>query len=50
MIDDLKTITCPKCGEKAKEVIHAEKNIRRGWYCTKCQHFEKALFRERKVV
>ena len=50
MIDDLKTITCPKCGEKAKEIIHAAENKRRGWYCESCHHFEKTILRETKVA
>jgi len=50
MTEVLKEIKCPKCKAPAKEVINAEQNIRRGWYCTACQHFEKAILREIKVA
>jgi len=46
---ELEEIYCPKCGKIAKQVILAEKNIRRGWYCDHCEHFEKAIFRERTL-
>ena len=46
----LDKIPCPKCNETAKEVIHAEKKIRKGWYCERCKHFETAIHRERKVA
>lgn len=45
--EDLTTIPC-KCGGIAKEVIHAELNIRRGWYCP-CGIFVAAIGRERIV-
>lgn len=45
----LDKIPCPKCNESAKEIIYAEKNIRQGWYCEKCTHFEPAIYRERKT-
>ena len=38
---------CPKCGQPAKEVIHAEQQRRKGWYCPACQHFDPAIGRER---
>lgn len=46
---DLTTYTCVHCGEKAEQVIFAEKNIRVGWYCKNCSHFEKATGREVKM-
>ena len=49
-MDDLRTITCPKCGNKAKEIIHAAENKRRGWYCESCKHYEIAILREKKVA
>lgn len=50
MNDDLKTYPCGKCGEKASEVIYAEKKTRVGWYCAKCSHFEKTIGREKKLA
>ena len=46
----LKTRPCEQCGAPAMEVIHAEKQIRKGWYCPLCQHFTRAIFRERVVA
>ena len=46
---DLAVRTCPRCGAGAKEVIYAEKHIRKGWYCTNCGKFEAALGRERRL-
>ena len=45
----LATKPCEKCGAEAQEVIHAERKIRRGWYCPACRHFDKAIFRETKT-
>lgn len=45
---NLTTYDCP-CGQKAREVIWAEKKIRRGWYCRHCGNFIKALARERVI-
>lgn len=44
--EDLKTFACP-CGQEAVEVINAESHYRRGWLCTACGEFHKALGRER---
>ena len=46
---DLAVRTCPRCGAGAKEVIYAEKQIRRGWYCANCGKFEPAIGRERRL-
>lgn len=46
---NLTTHPCPYCGGEAGEVIFAEGNIRRGWYCVVCKHFISALMRERKI-
>ena len=46
----LEYIWCPCCSShKAREVIHAEKMIRKGWYCSRCKHFDSAIGRERLV-
>ena len=45
---DLTTFPCP-CGQAAREVINAESNYRRGWYCSGCGEFHKAYGRERIV-
>ena len=37
------------CGAKMHEVIHAAENMRRGWLCIECLHFERAIYRERKI-
>lgn len=37
---------CPKCEGLIPEVIYAEKGIRRGWWCHRCKHFERAIWRE----
>jgi len=42
-------IDCPNCGKPATDVIHAESNTRKGWYCDHCHHFETAIGRERIV-
>lgn len=43
----LDKIACPKCGDKAGQVVHMETKVRRGWYCGTCLHFEPAVNRER---
>jgi hypothetical protein len=48
--NEMSHIACPKCAAKAEEIIHAEKNKRVGWWCRVCDHFEKTIFRERKVA
>lgn len=45
----METIPCPKCGYKATQVINAEAKVRKGWYCPRCKHFERAIARERKI-
>jgi hypothetical protein len=47
--NNMSKIYCPKCGGPAEEIIYAEKNIRKGWYCKPCKFFIKAIFRERVV-
>ena len=44
-MDDLSKRLCA-CGSIAKEVIHAEANKRRGWYCAKCRVMIVAIGRE----
>jgi len=48
-MDNLKTIYCPECGAVAQEVIHAALEVRVGWYCAACGHFETTIGRERLV-
>jgi phosphoribosyl-ATP pyrophosphohydrolase len=48
--EGLDKIPCPKCNEEAIEIIHAAVNIRAGWWCQSCDHFEKTIFRERKLA
>lgn len=40
---------CPNCTQPMSEVLHAARNIRRGWYCAPCKVFERAMFRERVI-
>lgn len=47
---EMSRIPCPKCAKQAEEVINAEKKVRVGWWCTVCNHFEQAIYRERKVA
>lgn len=47
--ETLEQMDCFTCGGKATEVIFAEERLRVGWYCPKCQGFEKAIFRERTL-
>lgn len=54
--DDLTEKPCP-CGGVAKQVIThmtpdgkmLARPMRRGWYCEKCQAWEKAILREMRV-
>lgn len=48
MTDDLSVVPCPQCGHPAKEVVHAEVNLRHGWYCPHCILLINAIARERK--
>ena len=43
---DLSTNVCPKCEETSEEVLNMETRKRVGWYCLKCEYFEKAILRE----
>jgi len=45
----LETKPCAACGKPATQVIHAETETRRGWYCPACGSFETAIGRERMV-
>ena len=47
---EMSHIQCPKCKNKAEEIILASENKRVGWRCRVCHHFEKAVLRERKVA
>jgi|GEM_PF-2676917 len=47
---DLTRNRCGSCSAVAVEVIHAEKNVRRGWYCSQCKKFTPAIGRERLVM
>lgn len=47
---EMSRIPCPNCDKQAQEIIHAEQNIRVGWWCQACNHFHKAILRERKVA
>lgn len=49
MSSELSKIICPKCGQVAQQVIHAETSVRKGWYCAHCHHFEPAILRERRI-
>lgn len=46
MSDDLSTNVCPKCKETSEEVLNMETQKRVGWYCLKCEYFQKAILRE----
>ena len=41
---------CPECKSKAEEIILASENKRVGWWCRTCNHFQKAILRERTVA
>jgi len=45
----MREIYCPNCQKTATEVINAETQTRKGWYCEHCEHFEPAIGRERQV-
>lgn len=47
---EMSHIKCPACGKGAEEIINAEEEKRVGWWCPACNHFEKAILRERKVA
>jgi hypothetical protein len=47
---DLTRNLCGSCSSVSVEVIHAEKNVRRGWYCSQCKKFTPAIGRERLVM
>jgi len=53
MSDSLEIKVCEKCGKKtAEEVIEYLPNLdekRKGWYCTSCYHWDRAVGREKKV-
>ena len=50
MTDDLTTVPCSKCQQKAVEVIYAAERLRRGWYCPACRNFMPAIRRERILI
>jgi hypothetical protein len=43
---DLSTNTCLKCGATSEQVLNIETQKRVGWYCLKCEYFQKAILRE----
>ena len=45
--DNLYYNDCRQCGNMATSVIDTENNLRKGWYCEHCTHFEPAIGRER---
>jgi len=47
---DMSHIKCPACGKVAEEIINAEQKKRVGWWCSSCNHFEKAILREKRVA
>lgn len=47
---EMSHIKCLKCKGTAEEIINAEQNKRVGWWCRDCNHFQKAILRERKVA
>ena len=47
---EMSRIQCPKCENHAEEIIHAQEKKRVGCWCRACDHFEKAILRERKVA
>lgn len=49
MTDDLSTNICPKCKAVSDQMISVRTGKRIGWYCPKCEHFEKAILRETVV-
>jgi len=53
MKDTFDIKVCDRCGKKtAEEVIEYLPNLdekRKGWYCTNCFHWDRAIGRESKV-
>jgi HJR/Mrr/RecB family endonuclease len=49
MTDDLSTTNCLKCGATSEQVLNIETQKRVGWYCLKCEYFEKAILRETTI-
>jgi len=49
MPDDLSTTNCLNCGATSEQVLNMETRKRVGWYCLKCEYFEKAILREREL-
>jgi len=53
MKDTFEIKNCERCGKKtAEEVIEYLPNLdekRKGWYCTNCFHWDRAIGRESKV-
>jgi len=47
MTEELATKACAQCRKTAKQIINTERNERVGWWCIACNHFEKAILRER---
>lgn len=51
MKDDFAIKVCDRCGKKtAEEVIEYLPNLdekRKGWYCTSCFHWDRAIGREK---
>ena len=46
---DLRTTNCLNCGATSEQVLNMETRKRVGWYCLKCEYFEKAILREREL-
>jgi transposase len=44
--DPLYYNVCPECGLTATSVTDTETNVRKGWYCEHCTHFNPAIGRE----
>lgn len=40
---------CPKCKGDMDQIYDPIERITRGWYCVPCDHFEKAIGREKKI-
>ena len=36
-----------RCGSTMQQVINAEEQLRKGWYCFACKEWEQAILRER---
>jgi len=43
--DELKYQPCPN-GHWAEAVIHAERRMRRGYWCPTCNHWQSAIWRQ----